>query len=75
MIFNARANVWDLGEMFSSTVRGNDDELDELDDTEDALGEGFDRRFLELSGCRLAQPTLAFSSVSNSGCPHTPFNL
>ena len=47
MIFNAQANVWDLGEMFSSTVRGNDNELDELDDAEDALGEGFDRRFLE----------------------------
>lgn len=47
MVFNARANIWDLGEMFSSTVKGNDDELDELDDAEDALWEDFDTRFLE----------------------------
>ena len=47
MVYNPRANVWDLGEMLSSIVKGNDDELDELDDAEDALREDFDRRFLE----------------------------
>ena len=47
MVFNARANVWDLCPMLSTIVGENDQELDELDDAEDALGESLDRWMLE----------------------------
>jgi len=50
MVFNARANVWDLCPMLSSLAGDNDgelDKLDELDEADDALGEGMDRLLLE----------------------------
>ena len=47
MLFNARANVWDLCPMLAGVERDDGQELDELDDAEDALGESMDRWFSE----------------------------
>ena len=65
------------GITIASTSRDQEEhsELEYADEEGSSSGVSYHVPLVTLSGCRPAQPTPAFSSVSNSGCPPHSFHL